>query len=68
MANANNTIKLTDFDDRVDIFPISNPDIFSQSQRIAMAQEMMQLVQSNPEVHGIRYLRVIQTYVLCYRS
>ena len=52
VANANNTIKLTDFDDRVDIFPISNPDIFSQSQRIAMAQEMMQLVQSNPEVHG----------------
>ena len=52
VANANNTIKLTDFDDRVDIFPVSNPDIFSQSQRIAMAQEMMQLVQSNPEVHG----------------
>ena len=52
VANANNTIKLSDFDDRVDIFPISNPDIFSQSQRIAMAQEMMQLVQSNPEVHG----------------
>ena len=42
---------MTDFDDRVDIFPISNP-IFNQSQRIAMAQEMMQLVQSNPEVHG----------------
>ena len=52
VANANNSIKLTDFDDRVDIFPVSNPDIFSQSQRIAMAQEMMQLVQSNPEVHG----------------
>ena len=51
VANANNSIKLTDFDDRVDIFPVSNPDIFSQSQRIAMAQEMMQLVQSNPEVH-----------------
>ena len=48
VANANNTIKLTDFDDRVDVFPVSNPDIFSQSQRIAMAQEMMQLVQSNP--------------------
>jgi hypothetical protein len=46
------TIKLSDFDDRIDIFPISNPDIFSQSQRIAMAQEMMALVQSNPDVHG----------------
>jgi hypothetical protein len=52
IANGESTIKLTDFDDKIDIFPISNPDIFSQSQRIAMAQEMMQLVQSNPEIHG----------------
>jgi len=52
IAGGNAQIKLQDFDDRVDIIPISNPDIFSQSQRIAMAQEMMQLVQSNPEVHG----------------
>ena len=52
VANNETTIKLSDFDQRVDIFPISNPDIFSQSQRIAMAQEMMQLVQSNPQVHG----------------
>jgi len=52
VAGGNAAIKLSDFDDNIDIFPISNPDIFSQSQRIAMAQEMMQLVQSNPEVHG----------------
>tara|TARA_R100001082_G_scaffold39099_2_gene20603 strand:- start:3373 stop:5850 length:2478 start_codon:yes stop_codon:yes gene_type:complete len=52
VANNETTIKLSDFDEKVDIFPVSNPDIFSQSQRIAMAQEMMQLVQSNPQVHG----------------
>jgi len=52
IAGGNAQIKLQDFDERVDIIPISNPDVFSQSQRIAMAQEMMQLVQSNPEVHG----------------
>jgi|TARA_R100001460_G_scaffold2446_2_gene7960 hypothetical protein len=52
IAGGNSQIKLTDFDERIDIFPISNPDIFSQSQRIAMAQEMMALVQSNPDVHG----------------
>jgi len=52
IAGGNAEIKLQDFDERIDIFPISNPDIFSQSQRIAMAQEMMALVQSNPEVHG----------------
>tara|TARA_R110000744_G_scaffold35234_2_gene81870 strand:+ start:204 stop:2678 length:2475 start_codon:yes stop_codon:yes gene_type:complete len=52
IPGGNAQIKLTDFDERIDIIPISNPDVFSQSQRIAMAQEMMQLVQSNPEVHG----------------
>ena len=52
IAGGQANIKLADFDEKVDIFPVSNPDIFSQSQRIAMAQEMMQLVQSNPEVHG----------------
>tara|TARA_B110000902_G_scaffold83415_1_gene99050 strand:- start:1455 stop:3932 length:2478 start_codon:yes stop_codon:yes gene_type:complete len=52
IANNESSIMLSDFDDKVDIFPVSNPDIFSQAQRIAMAQEMMQLVQSNPQVHG----------------
>jgi|TARA_E500000318_G_scaffold18644_1_gene19460 hypothetical protein len=51
-AGGNMQIKTQDFDDRVDIIPVSNPDIFSTAQRIAMAQEMMQLVQSNPQVHG----------------
>tara|TARA_A100000171_G_C2140405_1_gene155060 strand:+ start:1456 stop:3936 length:2481 start_codon:yes stop_codon:yes gene_type:complete len=46
------TIKGQDFDDRVDVIPISDPNIFSQSQRISMAQELLQMVQSNPEVHG----------------
>jgi hypothetical protein len=45
-------IKLQDFDGRVDIIPVSDPNIFSQSQRITMAQELLQLVQSNPEIHG----------------
>ena len=45
-------IKVQDFDDRVDIIPISDPNIFSQSQRITMAQELLQMVQSAPDVHG----------------
>jgi hypothetical protein len=45
-------VKLQDFDGRVDIIPVSDPNIFSQSQRITMAQELLQLVQSNPQVHG----------------
>ena len=45
-------VKTQDFDGRVDIIPVSDPNIFSQSQRITMAQELLQLVQSNPEIHG----------------
>jgi len=52
VSGGNMQIKQADFDDRVDVFPVSNPDIFSTSQRIVMAQEMMQLVQSNPQIHG----------------
>ena len=52
VSGGQNEIKQGDFDGRIDIFPVSNPDIFSTSQRIVMAQEMMQLVQSNPQIHG----------------
>lgn len=45
-------IKQADFDDRIDVIPVSDPNIFSQSQRITLAQELLQMVQSNPEVHG----------------
>ena len=45
-------IKQIDFDDRVDIIPVSDPNIFSQSQRVTLAQELLQMVQSNPEIHG----------------
>ena len=48
----NQEVGVSDFNERVDIVPVSNPDIFSTSQRIAMAQEMMSLVGSNPEIHG----------------
>ena len=41
-----------DFDSRVDVLPVSDPNIFSMSQRIALAQTELQMVQSNPEIHG----------------
>ena len=45
-------IKASDFDERVDIIPVSDPNIFSQSQRITLAQELLQMVTSNPDIHG----------------
>ena len=41
-----------DFDDRIDVIPVSDPNIFSMSQRIQLAQTELQMVQSNPEIHG----------------
>ena len=52
VSGAQPMIKAADFDDRIDVMPVSDPNIFSMSQRIALAQTQLQLVQSNPEVHG----------------
>jgi len=46
-------IKQTDFDDRVDILPVADPNIFSQTQRISLAQTELQLAQSNPQIHNM---------------
>jgi len=51
-ANGDQSVKQSDFDDRIDIIPVSDPNIFSMSQRVMMAQEMLRMVQSNPEIHG----------------
>ncbi len=45
-------IKQTDFDDRVDILPVADPNIFSQTQRISLAQTELQLAMSNPQIHN----------------
>ena len=46
-------IKQTDFDDRVDILPVADPNIFSQTQRISLAQTELQLATSNPQMHNM---------------
>ena len=54
VAGADATVKQTDFDERVDVLPVSDPNFFSMSQRISLAQQELQLVQSNPEIHNIK--------------
>ena len=46
------TVKQMDFDDRIDILPVADPNIFSQSQRISLAQTELQLAMSNPQIHN----------------
>jgi hypothetical protein len=47
------TIKQIDFDDRIDILPVADPNIFSMTQRITLAQTELQLAMSNPKMHNL---------------
>jgi hypothetical protein len=47
------TIMASDFDDRVDVLPVSNPNIFSQAQRIALAQAQLQMATQAPQMHNM---------------
>ena len=53
VPGASREIKVQDFDDRIDILPVADPNIFSQTQRISIAQSQLQLAQSNPQMHNM---------------
>jgi len=46
-------VKQADFDDRIDVVPVADPNIFSMSQRITMAQTELQLATSQPQLHNL---------------
>jgi len=53
IAGGDQKIMAKDFDDRVDVIPVSNPNIFSQAQRIMLAQTKLQLAAQAPEIHNM---------------
>jgi len=59
---ADRIIKSLDFDNRVDILPVADPNIFSMSQRVTLAQTQLQIAQTNPQIHNLHeaYTRVYE--------
>ena len=53
VVGAERTVKAEDFDERVDVVPVSDPNIFSMSQRVTLAQTELQLAQTAPELHNM---------------
>ena len=53
VANAQRSVKASDFDARVDILPVSDPNIYSMTQRISLAQEQLRLAQAAPQMHNL---------------
>jgi DNA replication protein DnaD len=55
-------IKSADFDERVDILPVADPNIYSMAQRVTLAQTQLQIAQTNPQIHNIHeaYRRVYE--------
>ena len=53
LIGSSSEIMAADFNDRIDILPVSDPNIFSSAQRIAQAQAILQMAQSAPEMHDM---------------
>tara|TARA_R110002020_G_scaffold118241_1_gene270363 strand:+ start:1466 stop:3895 length:2430 start_codon:yes stop_codon:yes gene_type:complete len=51
VTGASQTINASDFDKRIDVVPVSDPNIFSTAQRIAQAQAILQMANAAPELH-----------------
>ena len=62
VTNADRFVKLADFDDRVDVIPVADPNIMSMAQRVTLANENLKIAMSNPQMHNLReaYRRVYE--------
>ena len=62
------SIKAEDFDDRVDVLPVSDPNAATMAQRIMQYQAAMQLAQSAPQMYNLPELHRQMLEVLGIRN
>lgn len=65
VEDAESVVMRNDYDGRVDVIPISDPNIFSSTQRIAQGQALVELADSHPQLYNQmecheRFLRAIR--------
>lgn len=53
VEGASPEIFMEDFGPKIDIVPVSDPNIFSMAQRVVLAQEQLKLAQTAPEMHDL---------------
>jgi len=53
IVGAEQNIMSQDFDGRIDVIPVSDPNIFSVTQRVTLAQQQLQLAQAAPQMHSL---------------
>ena len=53
MSGVSSVIMAKDFDGRIDVIHVSDPNIFSTAQRIAQAQAILQMATSAPQLHDV---------------
>ena len=54
VQGAQQTVFAQDFNNSVDIVPVCDPNIFSTTQRIILAQTQLQMAQSAPQIHNMK--------------
>ena len=54
VQGAQQTVFREDFSNQVDVIPVSDPNIFSTTQRIILAQTQLQMAQSAPQLHNMK--------------